>query len=108
MSVYVRVNCELNQFHAVSRTQQGRQREPRGCLNPVPYFPRILEALRVEWRNSTPRFASTPQRRNENINVNKYFMSSSGIELTTSRFYIHTLCPCASATTSRISLYIYK
>ena len=37
-------------------------------------FRRVLEALRVEWRNSTPHFTSTPERRN----VNKYFISSSG------------------------------
>ena len=40
-----------NQLHAVSRTQQDRQREPS---------------------------IKTPERRNENINVNKYFISSSG------------------------------
>ena len=70
-----------NQLHDVSRTQQGRpsvktlrpplsvgRQESVGCL----------EALRVEWQNSTLRFASTPERRNENINVNKYFISSSG------------------------------
>ena len=28
----------------------------------VPTFCRILEELRVEWQNSTPRFASTPER----------------------------------------------
>ena len=38
------------------------------------HFRRILEALCVEQRNSTPRLASTPGRRNENI---KYFTSSS-------------------------------
>ena len=38
----------------------------------------VLEALRVEWRISTPLFASTPEWRNENINVNKYFISTSG------------------------------
>ena len=31
---------------------------------------RILEAFRVEWCNSTPRFASLPERENKNI---KYF-----------------------------------
>ena len=36
---------------------------------------RILVVLFVEWRNSTPRFASTPERRHENV---KYFISSSG------------------------------
>ena len=39
---------------------------------------RILEVLRVEWQNSTPRVASTPERRNGNINSSKYFISSSG------------------------------
>ena len=43
----------------------------------------ILEAIYVlTWRNSTPRFVFTPKRRNENINeninVNKYLISSSG------------------------------
>ena len=27
----------------------------------------ILEALHAEWRNSTPRFSSAPERRNGNI-----------------------------------------
>ena len=44
----------------------------------VPHFPPNSEALRAEWRNSTSRFASTPERRNKNIIVNKYFISSSG------------------------------
>ena len=45
----------------------------------VPHFSRqILEALHVKCRYSTPRFASTPERRNGNININKYFISSSG------------------------------
>ena len=38
----------------------------------------ILKALRVEWQNSTPRLPSTPEQRNENINLSKYFISSSG------------------------------
>ena len=67
-----------NLIHAVySRTQQGRQREPsvKTVGNGFPTFHRILEALRVEWRNSTPLYAST---RNRNKNFNKYFISSSG------------------------------
>ena len=36
------------------------------------------EALRIEWQNSTPRFASTPERRNGNINLNEYLISSGG------------------------------
>ena len=39
---------------------------------------RISEALCVVGRNSTPRFASTPERKNVNINLNKYFISLSG------------------------------
>ena len=48
---------KLNQLHAVSCTQQGRQREPsvRHC---VPHFPPNSEALHFEWRNSIPRFTS--------------------------------------------------
>ena len=60
LSINSKIN-EINQLHAVSRTRQG-----------------IPEALRVEWQNLTPRFASTPERRNGNINLNKYFISSSG------------------------------
>ena len=43
-----------------------------------PLSAEILEALRVEWRNSTLRFISIPEPGNENIHLNKYFMSSSG------------------------------
>ena len=39
--------------------------------------------------------ASTPERRNGNINLSKYFISSR-IEPTTSRFYSHTLYHCAT------------
>ena len=35
------------------------------------------DSLRVEWQNSTPRLASTLERRNVNINLSKYFISSS-------------------------------
>ena len=37
-----------------------------------PTLYRILEALRVERQSSTPRLASKPERRNGNINLNKY------------------------------------
>ena len=40
--------------------------------------------------NLTPRLASTPERRNENIPENKYFTSSSGD-------FTVTLCLCATA-----------
>ena len=63
-----------NQLHDVSRTQQGRQREP-SVKTLCSTFCRILEELRVEWQNSTPHLPSTPERRNGNINLNKYFTS---------------------------------
>ena len=43
----------------------------------VPTFRWILEALRVEWRNSTSRFDSTPRKTNDDINYNIYLFSSS-------------------------------
>ena len=65
----------LNQ--AVSRTQQGRRREPsvRHSVSPL-----SAEFCRhcVKWQNATPRFASTPERINGNITLSKYFISSSG------------------------------
>ena len=42
---------------------------------PFPTFRRILELLRDEVRNSTPCFASLPERGNENV---KYYIFSSG------------------------------
>ena len=66
------------QLHAVSRTQQGRQREPSVKTLRSQRSARVLEALRVEWWNLMPRFASTPERKNGNINVNKYFSYLSG------------------------------
>ena len=61
----------------------------------VPHF--LPNSLGIAcWQNSTPRFPSTPERRNGNINLNKHFISSSGVEPTTSRSYSHTLCPCAT------------
>ena len=74
----LKIKIKWNQLHAVSRTQQGRQREPSVKTLPLSTFCRILEALRVEWQNSTPRLTSTPERRNGNIKLSKYFISSSG------------------------------
>ena len=66
----------INQIKIKSCTKQGRQREP--SVKTLRSPPSSEFWMRVEWRNSTPRFASTPERTNENINVNKYFTSSSG------------------------------
>ena len=68
--VYISDNkdlCKKNQLHAISRTHQGRQRET-SVNTPFPFFPPIQETFHLEWRNSTPRFASTPERRNKNVN----------------------------------------
>ena len=64
-----------NQLHAVSRTQQGRQREPSVKTLCFPFSAEF-------WRHcvlsgGTPRFALTPEQRNEIINLNKYLISSS-------------------------------
>ena len=74
---WYRVICQFFfQLHTVSRTQQGRQWEPSVNTLRSPLSAealRILEALRVESQNSTPRFASTPERRNGNINFKYIF-----------------------------------
>ena len=57
---------------------------------PLHIFSQILEALIVEWRNLTPRFASTPERRNENI---KYLNFSSENRTNIRHVYSHTLVP---------------
>ena len=58
------------------------------------------------WRNSTPRFAPTPERRNGNVNLNKNFTLSSGIESTTNRVYSHTLVPNILVTDLNKNIYI--
>ena len=85
---------DINQLHAVSRTQQGRQREL--SVKTLPTFCRILEALRVEWQNSTSRLTSTPERRKGNINLSKYFISSSG-DRTHNQSVDFTVTPRAAA-----------
>ena len=58
---------------------KGGQAEGTQCQDtPFPIFHRILEALRIEYWYSTSHFVSTPERRNKNINLNKYFISSNG------------------------------
>ena len=64
--IYIFKNKKYNQLHAVSRTWQGRQREPSIKTLRSPLSAE-LEALHVEWQNSTPRLASTPERRNGKI-----------------------------------------
>ena len=67
---------KLNQLQVVSHIPQGRQREPS--------FKTLRSPLSAEfWRHCvlsgrTQRRASTPESRNRNINLSKYFTSLSG------------------------------
>ena len=61
-------------------------------------FRRVLEALRIEWQNSAPRFASTRERRRENINVNNIYLHFHFLEGGTNPQpvdFIVTLCASA-------------
>ena len=83
-----------NQLHAVSRTLQGRQREPsvktlRSLLSAEFWWHCVLSGR-------TPRLSSTPERRDGNINLSKYFISSSGDRIHNRSFYSHTSCRCAT------------
>ena len=61
----------ISQLHAVPRTQQVRQRKPN--------VKTLRSPLSAEfWRHCVLSGRTQPERRNENINVNKYFTSSSG------------------------------
>ena len=68
---------EINQLHAVSRTQQGRQRESSVKTH---HFPLSTEFWRhCVFSGGTKRRAlPRPERRNENITLSKYFISSNG------------------------------
>ena len=54
-------------------------------------FFRILEALRVDWWNSTPHFASRAERKKYKKKIRRV-----RIEPTTYRANIQTLCRCAT------------
>ena len=71
----------------------------------------FLETLHVEWRNSTPRFAWTPERRNLNTNLNKYFISSSGDRPhNQSRLQPHSSAPAPRLTSYylKINIIVYS
>ena len=71
---------------------------------PFPTFCRILKELHIKWQNPTLRFASAPERRNGNINLSKYFISSSG-DRTLNRLVLQSrLCPCATTGLMKILL----
>ena len=74
-----------NQLHAVSRTQQGRQRKPSVKTLCSPLSAKF-------WRHCVLRGRTERQ----NIYLIKYFISSSGDRTHNQSIYSHTLCPCAT------------
>ena len=62
----------------MSRTQQGKQREPSVKTLRFPLSAKFWRHCVFSGGTQRRAFASTPERRNENININKYFFSSSG------------------------------
>ena len=62
------IKIQLNQLHAVSRTQQYRPREPSVKTLLSKLSAEFIAALRVECRTQRLAFALVPRRRNENIN----------------------------------------
>ena len=66
------------QLHAVSRTQQGRQREPSVKTLRFPLSAKFWRHCVLSGRK--PRLTSTPERKRSdgNINSSKYLISSSG------------------------------
>ena len=89
-------NILSSQLHAVSRTQQSRQREPNVKTLRFPLSVEFWRHCVLSGRTQSRAFASTPERRNGNINLNNISSPRVGIEPTTSRFYSHTLCHCAT------------
>ena len=75
------------QLHAVFCMEQGRG--TLGLRHSATFrIYWILETLCVEWANSTPRFASTPERKNKNMKSPRVW-----IEITICRVYSHMLVP---------------
>ena len=70
-------NFKINQLHLYAAFSKIGRRD-LVLRNSLAHFSPILDALRVEWWNSTSRSVLTPELRNGNITLNKYFMSSSG------------------------------
>ena len=86
---------EQNQLHAVSCTQQGRQREPNVKTLRSPLSAEFWRHCML--RGGTPSSASTPERRKENVNLNYYLsFPRAEIEPTTSYTYSHILSPYAT------------
>ena len=66
------------QLHAVFRTQQSRQREPSVRTLRSPLFAEFWRLCLLRGGTQRRAFASKPEQRNGNINLNKYFIFTSG------------------------------
>ena len=79
-SVYRRVPLrhDLHQLHAVFRTQSGRQREPSIKTHRSPLSAEFWRIACWVAELNAALYLDTTERANENINVSKYFISSSG------------------------------
>ena len=87
---------KLNQLHAVSRTQQGRQRELSVKTLRPPLSAKFWSNCVLSGGTQRLAFASTPEQTNENISVNKYVISSDEDRTHNQSVYTHTFCPCAT------------
>ena len=84
-----------NHLHPVFCTQQGRQREPSVKTLRSPLSAEFWSHCVLSGRTQR-RAVSTPERRNGNINLSKYFISSSG-DRTHNQLVLQSHCHSASA-----------
>ena len=106
---FVYSNSFFFQLHVVCCTQQGG-RELTNWRS-VKILRSLLSAnfWHCVLSGGTQRrdFPSTPEWRNENINVNNYFISSSGNRIHNQSIYRHTLCSCATTNLKIKCLIVY-
>ena len=84
----------------INKSAFSRQRKLSVKTLRYPLFAEFWSNCVLSGRSQTPRFIPIPEWINGNTNLNKYysfisFISPSGIEPTTNRFYNHTFRPCA-------------
>ena len=76
LACFILIKKKKNQLYAVSRTQQGRQREPSVKTLRSRLSTELWRHCVVKWRNSTPRFASKPDRENEHRSILRHVLLS--------------------------------
>ena len=106
--LWYEVDFRSNQLHAVSSAQQGKQKDSSVKTLRSPLSAEFWRHLRVKWLNLTLPFASTPKRRNGNMNLNKYFISSSGDRTYNQmRSQSHTYTPAARLALKGFNYWFY-